>query len=290
MDLELAQPAATALLNLALAVAAGAGITGWWMAPRASAWAALLARRLRQAGIVATAAAMLASACLLWMTAAAMGEVALAQAGDATWTLLTETHFGLAWMIGIGALAISLAARRTALVGLSAFLFTRSMVSHAAGDGDFTVPVLVDWLHLNLACMWVGEVLVSGFLVLAGPPGDRTDCAAYVTSLSTSATFALAGIFATGLFSAWHNLGSLGALTGSAYGITLAAKVALVLAAAMLGGVNRFFVMPKLIASLRDGASDGGKFRLILRLEAAVLLGVLALAAVLSSTSPPTAG
>lgn len=286
MDLELAQRAPTALLNLALAVAVGAGATSLWLAPLASGWAALQRRRLRRAGVIATVAAMLASACLLWLKAAAMGEVALTQAGEATWSLLTATHFGVAWMIGIGALGVSLLARRLTLVGLSAFLFTRSMVSHAAGDGDFTLAVFVDWLHLNLICLWVGEVLLSGFLVLAKPAGDRADCAAYVESLSLSATIALGGIFATGLFSAWHHLGGLAALTGSAYGLTLAVKVALVLAAAILGGFNRFFVMPKLIA----GGSDVGRFTFVLRVEAAVLLGVLALAAVLSSTAPPTAG
>lgn len=286
MDLELAQRAATALLNLALAVAVGAGVTGLWLAPLPSGWAALQVRRLRLAGVIAIVAAMLASACLLWLKAAAMEEVALAQAGDAAWSLLTATHFGVAWMIGIGALGVSLLARRVTLVGLSVFLFTRSMVSHAAGDGDFTLPVLADWLHLNLSCLWVGEVLLSGFLVLAKPASDRVDCAAFVESLSLSATIALGGIFATGLFSAWHNLGSVGALTASAYGLTLLVKVMLVLTAAMLGGFNRFFVMPKLIASL----ADGRQFTLILRVEAAVLLGVLTLAAILSATPPPTAG
>lgn len=39
------------------------------------------------------------------------------------------------------------------------------------------------------------------------------------------------GIFATGLFNAWHHLGSPDALLGNRYGTTLMGKLALVIAA-----------------------------------------------------------
>jgi putative copper resistance protein D len=255
--------------------------------------------------------AMLANICGLWLEAAAMAEVPVAQAADATWSMLTATHFGTAWTIGIsalifsaGALALGRHPERTwrlpalNLLGLAVFLFTRSMVSHASADGDFGIPVIVDWLHLMLICIWVGEVFVAGFLTLASPPGtrtdDRDDCVRYIKSLSASATLALVGIFATGLYSAWHNVGSPGALVGNAYGTTLLFKLALVALAVTLGGMNRFVVMQSLIAALhgKDPATTSAMrpFTLILRIEAGVLLGVLILASILSSTSPPTAG
>jgi putative copper resistance protein D len=250
---------------------------------------------------------MLADAGVLWLQAAAMAEVPVSQAGAAAWSMLTETHFGLAWSIGIGALVFSATAMALSmhvrgswpvllnLPGLALFLYTRSMVSHAASDGDFGVALLADWLHLILACLWVGSVLVAGFLVLAAPRAgsveDRKDCARYVASLSMSATFSLAGIFASGLFSAWRNLGSAGALVGSAYGAALLAKLALVGLAVLLGGVNRFVVMPSLLAGLGSGSPvatlAARRFTMVLRIEAGVLLGVLMLAAILSSTSPP---
>jgi putative copper resistance protein D len=266
---------------------------------------------MRRTSLAVLAIAMFANACVLWLEAAAMAEVPVMQAGAAAWSMLTATHLGVAWTIGTGALIFSMGAmalstqvqrkRRLVLInllGLAAFLYTRSMVSHASANGDFSVPMVADCLHLILICLWVGEVLVAGFWILASPTGermdDRTDCARYIESLSTSATFALAGIFATGLFSAWWNVGSPSALVDNSYGTTLLVKIALVLLAVMLGGVNRFIVMPSLIDALRTSGSKAAsavqRFTLILRFEAGVLLGVLILAALLSSTSPPTAG
>lgn len=307
LGLELAQYAATVALNLALAVAVGAGATWLSVAGFRSGWAARQARFARRAGLAALLVAMSASACVLWLEAAAMAEVPLTESGGAVWSMLTATHYGVAWKIGIGALAVSMVAMVSAsrtklpialsLAGLAVFLYTRSMVSHAAANGDVGWPMLADWLHLMLICLWVGEVCVSGFLILAPPaaagPEDRSDCAAYIESLSKSATFALVGIFATGLFSAWHNLGGPGALVGNPYGTTLLVKLALVAAAAMLGGFNRFIVMPKLLAAVRSGDSAARlatrRFTSVLRIESGVLLAVLVLAAMLSSTSPPMA-
>ena len=98
---------------------------------------------------------------------------------------------------------------------------------------------------------------------------------------------------ATGVFSAWHQLGSVGALTTNPYGAALLVKVGLVGVAVLMGGYNRLLVMPSLLAKLRcsdpAAALDIRRFALILRLETAVLLGVLITASVVSSTSPPGA-
>ncbi|UUZ54127.1 CopD family protein [Massilia sp. H-1] len=171
------------------------------------------------------------------------------------------------------------------------------MVSHASANGDLNAAVAADWIHLCLISVWVGEVVIAGLFVLgrrgAAHAPDREDMARYVENLSSSATFALVGIFATGIFSAWHNVGSVAGLSGNPYGVTLLAKLAMVTIAVLLGGFNRFVVMPPLLAGLRRaGACDTSslrRFTLVLRIEAVVLLGVLVAAAILSSTSPPTA-
>ena len=307
----LAQHGATVLLNVAVAIAVGAGATMWWTTRANSVWARGQARTVRRVALVALALALCASAGVLWFQAAAMAEVPMAQAGEATRSMLTSTHLGLAWKIGMGALMLATAAmalarpgrheRALIFVGLAAlagFLYTRSMVSHASADGDFSALMVVDWVHLILICLWVGEVIVSGLVVLSTSPGalreNRNDCARYVESLSRSATLALVGIFATGLFNAWRNLGGISELVSNAYGITLLIKLTLVSGAVLLGGANRFVVMPGLIASLRrgDAAADKSmqKFTWILRIEAVVLVAVLLMAAILSATSPPTAG
>lgn len=151
--------------------------------------------------------------------------------------------------------------------------------------------ILVDWFHLVLISVWVGEVLVAGLFTLAAPPGARDDdwidCERYIAALSTMATFSLGGIVATGLVNAWYTVGNPGAVIGNEYGTALLFKLALVAIAVLLGGYNRFFVMPSLTASLSTSAL--ARFTLILRVEAAVLSAVLIVAAILSSTPTPTA-
>ena len=311
LDLPLAQHVATVVLNLAVAAAVGAAATGWSTGKLASPWARLQDHRAHRGAVAMLVVAIVASVCVLWLEAAAMAEVPVTQAVAETLTMLTGTHLGAAWQVGTEALVVSLIAmalsspgRRAtgwslvSLVGIAVFLYTRSMVSHASAGGDFSIMMLVDWVHLMLICVWVGEVFVSGLMVLSPLPeeqhADRADCVRYVQSLSTSATVALIGIFATGLANAWYNLGSPGALVSTQYGATLLVKLALVLGAAALGGGNRFIVMPGLIEALQTGNAPGirkaRRFALVLRIEAIVLLGVLMAAAVLSATSPPTAG
>jgi putative copper resistance protein D len=181
------------------------------------------------------------------------------------------------------------------LAALAVFWYTRSMVSHAASEGDFSVRLLSDWIHLGLISLWVGEVMLSGAVMLRASDNmtatDRRARAAYVGSLSSSATFALAGIFITGLYASWRSLGGVDNLVGNPYGNKLLAKLLLVGVAAMLGGFNRFFVMPPWLA--RESAGKAApellpvRFRRIVWIEVLVLLAVVVVAAWLASTSPP---
>jgi putative copper resistance protein D len=161
-------------------------------------------------------------------------------------------------------------------------------------DGDFQLFMLVYSIHLGLISLWVGGVVVAGLVVLGSAAlaheQERRERAAYVLSLSKTATVALMGIFGSGLYLAWQLLGSLGDLFGTQYGITLLAKLVLVGAAAAMGGINRFFVMPGLAAGEVPGQRAAMRFRTVLRAEALVLLAVLVVAAVLSSSPPPGAG
>lgn len=309
-DFASAQRAVTAFLNLSLAVLVGASAATLWLRTRTSPWARAMLPRLRTALLAGTGTAILAYVAILWIEAASMAEVPLAEAWPAVRSLITGTHFGLAWMIGAAALVVAgaasaagarfQAAAATSAVRIGAIgvlLYSRSMVSHAGAAGDFTWAVAVDWVHLVLVSIWVGEVIVAGLLTLRqlpdGTSGNRADCATYVDALSRSATFALVGIFLSGAISTWRVLESPADLFGNPYGTTLLIKVGLVLFAAALGGFNRFYVMPSLLYSLRlQGQAvraDSARFARVLQLEAIVLVAVLIAAAFLTSTSPPMA-
>lgn len=308
-DLALAQRFVTVVLNLSMAILVGASAAHIWLRSARSAWGIGLVPRLRKVMLFAVAAAAVAYVAVLWLEAASMAEVPVSEAFPAVRSVITATHYGLAWMIGAAALLVvsftlrirsgvrpSAAAPLIRAAALGVLLYARSMVSHAGAAGDFTWAVLVDWVHLVLVSLWVGEVIVAGLMTLRSQPEweskNRGECARFITSLSTSATVALVGIFITGVLSAWRGLGSFENVLGNPYGTTLLIKVGLVLCAAVLGGLNRFVVMPKLLAQLRKPKPEGGangKFALILQLEAVILVAVLIAAAFLSSTSPPTA-
>jgi putative copper resistance protein D len=305
-DLPAVQHLLTTLLNLAVAVLTGASVARLWLGRDASGWSRARRQPVRNAAFAAVVAALIANVVQLWLASAAMAEVPLAEAGGATWSMLTSTHLGLAWSIGMAGLAVAAAGAfiRTergsgpallTLAALALFWYTRSMVSHAASDGDFSLRLLADWVHLGLISLWVGEVILAGAVMLrtsgSMTAADRRARAAYVTSLSSSATFALTGIFVTGLYATWRALGGFQDLFGNPYGNTLVAKLLLVGVAAMLGGFNRLFVMPPWLASESAGNAAPEflplRFTRILRIEALVLLAVVVLAAWLASTPPP---
>ena len=305
-DLPTVQHLVTALLNLAVAVLTGASVSRLWLGRDASSWSQARHQPVRQAAIAGAVVAVVANVALLWLEAAAMAEVPLTEAGAATWSMLNSTHLGLAWSIGMAALAVAgastfmraehrLGPAMLTLTALAVFWYTRSMVSHAASDGDFSLRLLADWVHLGLISLWVGEVMLSGGVMLRATggmkPDDRRARATYVESLSSSATFALTGIFVTGLYASWRALGGFQDLLGNPYGNTLVAKLLMVGVAAMLGGFNRFFVMPPWLAIESAGnaapALLPARFKRIIWIEAVVLLAVVVLAAWLASTSPP---
>lgn len=309
-DLALAQRAATAVLNLSVATLVGAGAATLWLRGASSAWAAGMLPRLRKAMLACVVVAMAAYLGVLWLEAASMAEVPMTEAFPAVQAVITATHFGYAWMLGAAALVVvavtaalrpnALAASPATVIRLAAlglFLYSRSIVSHAGASGDFTWAVAVDWVHLVLISVWVGEVIVAGLITLRGEPprqpDGRAEGARYVEALSNSATVALIGIFVTGVLSAWRGLGSFDNAVGNPYATALLIKVALVLCAAALGGLNRFVVMPTLLTQLRTNPAAGHnapeKFARVLHVEAIILVTVIITAAVLSSTPPPTA-
>ncbi len=106
-DFASAQRAVTAFLNLSLAVLVGASAATLWLRTRTSPWARAMLPRLRTALLAGTGTAILAYVAILWIEAASMAEVPLAEAWPAVRSLITGTHFGLAWMIGAAALVVA---------------------------------------------------------------------------------------------------------------------------------------------------------------------------------------
>lgn len=299
----------TVAVNLALAMVLGGLASTSWLLSDSSAWGHDMARNSRRVlrwGFFVGLVALLA---MWWLQAAAMSEAADAAVSPAAWSLLKDTHFGRAWVVGlvgwflaaVAAWSVNEGGAQTrrwllAAAGLTAFVWSRSVVSHAGSQGDWSRYVAVDWVHLILVSLWVGIVLVAAAAQLPAmfaPRADGLAAARWVARLSSTATVALLGIALTGAFKTWTSVPSLGALWPSDYGQLLLVKVGLVLAAVALGGYNRFVVLPPLFRDLESAEIHAGsQWRRHLvrafRLEACVLISVLIAAAALSSTEPPT--
>jgi putative copper resistance protein D len=305
----------TLLLNLASALLVGAVAS---MASR-GADQPVHPQAPRRDRWVLTAGALLAligSAMLLWWQAAAMAELPLADAGAAIAPVLTATHYGQAWGLGVVSLCFVLAIggwgrtpgranARTLLAGLGVALFaaSRSAVGHASG-GEFGLYGVIDWAHLLFVSWWAGEVFMALTWMPRSGPESRPDSGPNsgqstgpqlcrrLARLSSTATWALVGVAVTGALLSWNGIGAQPqALISSAYGWALTVKLGLVAIAVALGGYNRFVTLPRLLPRLADKPIQPGapwtRFVTVLRVEAGVLVAVLVAAAVLATRAPP---
>lgn len=129
--------------------------------------------------------------------------------------------------------------------------------------------------HALAVSFWVGSLL----LLLA----NLHDAQA-LTRFSRLAPWALALLFASGLWLAFAQLGRLDALWSEPYGRILMAKLAAVIALLALAARNRYRLVPRFLAG--DGA---GALRAAIAIELVLVLAILALVALWRFTPPPRA-
>lgn len=276
-------------------------LVGSWFARR---WLALSGAglsgepALRRSDLLAAGMAALGSAAALLAATAVMGGVGLREACPMLWMMITSTDYGQAGCVTILAMLALLALRLynpigragefAALLLLGVFAITRSSMGHAGEGGLWTMALAAEVMHFSAIGLWTGAVMVTGWLVLdesgiAHLGTQTTD--RYLDLMSQAALFAVGAIAATGVYSAWHRLASPAQLVDTGYGITLLAKVGLVLSAIALGGYNKFVGLPaasRSMAGLR-------LVRSVLRIETALLLGAVLAASALISQQPPSA-
>lgn len=177
-------------------------------------------------------------------------------------TVLFRTHYGSAFLIRIGALLL-LALSKTAVRyrDKRAFLFfmlllglivsmTSSASGHASDSGDFSLPEIMDWLHLLAASVWGGGLMVLSVSILPDLIGREEAPAPLIASIagrfSEMAGLAVGIAAITALYNAWIYVGSINALVGAPYGWTVIAKIVLFLVLMNLGAFNRYISVPLL--------------------------------------------
>lgn len=256
-------------------------------------------RRLLRVEAVAIMLLALASILELLPRALAMGGGILGNVGNALPSLLLETRYGTIWFVRITVIALVILGwqfwpRTTWSTGIRflaaiAIALTRSLSGHAADWGDVTLAVLMDWLHLLAVSVWIGGLLVIGFVLRAAlTPTSNQDTAMgfalIARRFSILATVCVAGLLITGLLHPRLQLMSFSTLFRIPYGWTLLAKLSLVLLMLLLAALNRYYLLPRL------GRGSNGRARLLVttigRLEWLLAVLVLVSSALLTQLTP----
>ncbi len=233
--------------------------------------------------------ALVASPLVLVKATADMARVSLPAAVAIVPQVVRQTHLGHVWscsaaltvvLMATAWLPLRLAIKSSSVCGLAAvLLLCGSLVSHAVDRG--VVAVGVHFLHQVAAALWLGAIV--GLWLGAGRDAHNSDWLRRAAPrVSRLAAWTVAVLLLTGLWSAYYGLGAdPERLADTLYGRTLLVKVGAASLALFIGAGNRYRVLPALVTERSR--------RALLRnvsMESLLLIGILAVAALLASTPP----
>lgn len=229
----------------------------------------------RTLALAALAAGLLAADLGTWAAGVASPDAAgVAAALGSRAGAVGAVRLGLA-VLALGALGL---ARRPALA--AAFAAAAVLLDGATGHPAASRPALtipLKSIHLAAASVWLG-----GLLALVGS-GSEEAYRRRAQGVSSAALAAVAAVAVTGVAEAALFLPAISDLFGSPYGRLVLAKGTGLLALVAFGAYHRFRLIPRL------ASGSAPALRRSVRGEAAVLLAVVLLAALLGHVSPPAA-
>jgi len=241
-------------------------------------------RRLRVMALAGSALGLIG----LTVTTEAQREAAHINWGDVFATSLGGNLIKQAVPVALAAAALGVAwrlpaARQRAALGIAGAaallaIVAHTLTTHADASHMSWLMIPAQWAHLAAFAVWIGG-LSALLLGIQGLPAQIA--ARAVRRFSFVAGFALVAIAATGLLRAIDEVGSFARLASTLFGNLVLVKVALFLALASLGAINRYRNVPRAEWSLR-GLMRVGRVEIGL---AAVVIGV---AAVLTALAPPS--
>jgi putative copper resistance protein D len=274
-----------ALAALLLALGLGAFASAVVPAKTAESIPAQLWIALRSCSL----AALIMAPLQLLTAAAAMADTGLAQSLPLAPEVLRRTNFGMVWIAGIPLLLLLNAAvwwpgsSRTragvAAVLAAALLALHALVSHAIDFGS--AAIICFFLHQTAAALWSGALVGLALLAWRGT-FDSPATHMIVTRTSRLAGWCVALLVPTGIYVAYCALGlNLDHLLYSAYGRTLMLKVWVFGVALLLGGYNRYWLVPHIShSSVRNELMQS------VCVECLLVVAVFALAVLLANTPP----
>lgn len=200
----------------------------------------------------------------------------------------------------IGGVQISaLTSRRVAtLVGLAVTLASFAVIGHAQASSPRALLIIADLTHVVAASVWFGGVAMIMVMLrrlrrltraTPDPTADptvtrlRRQMAAATGRFSLAATAAVVSVAVAGTALGVSQLKAPEDLVRTAYGITLAVKLALVAFVMLLGGYNHRFVVPRVVENETDERA-WRRLRRVVTVETFVIVfGVLVATVALAS-------
>ncbi len=283
-----AQIALAAGADLAFALAVGAVVLGLGGPAR---W---------RVSAAASLAWLVLQAIYLPLQTSAMSGLPLSSALAEMPVVLSASHYGAMWLIGVAAglaawIVSSMAARNRladaianllVVMALTAMAYAHAGTSHAADGGNFSAAELVQTVHLLAISVWVGVVVVAAWPLRRAFAATPDRAAGDTSRLSHLATLAFPVALGTGIANAYWGLGgSLASLTSGLWGWLLCVKVIAVVGILMIAALNRL----RYLQHVRRGDPDAlTVFRRLLGIEAWLMIGVMVIAAALGHTMPAT--
>ena len=160
-----------------------------------------------------------------------------------------------------------------------ALLVTFSWTSHAAVMGGI-IPMIADLVHFSAAAFWGGSLLYFAFLPLWQ---NKTPALVQgLKNLSYIGIGSVAALFATGIYAGALHINSSEVLIGSLYGRVLILKIMFVLVIIAVAGVNRFYLLPRLLIEKILCC-----YVILLGLRLSLLLGILIATGILTTSPLP---
>ncbi len=236
-------------------------------------------------------------------------------AGDSLNIVLQGTNFGDVWqirmvllvaMLGIQVMAAQQAKNRPGSThilwlvnGVLALLAlgTLSLISHASGSPIWpALSVVMDFVHLSAVAAWIGGLITLALVLRPAlhplsPEQRGKAILALLKRYSPMAVICVSLIVTTGLYASTVNLYAPSDMADSTYGLTLLAKLMLILPLLALGGIHFIAGSPEKMAKIAAWLQPHERFRQFpqtLRVEMIFALVVMVAAATLPATPPPS--
>jgi copper transport protein len=164
-------------------------------------------------------------------------------------------------------------------IGAAVLMWVDVAASHAGAQAPVVLNLLTQWAHIVASGVWIGGLLML-IIAVRGQPSEVKGRA--VRRFSTLAGVAIVIVALTGTFRAVIEIGSIGQLFATAFGVLVLVKVALFLALVALGAINRYRNVSRAATVLRGLRRVGST-------EVVIGVAVVLVAAALVNVAPPVA-